>query len=335
MSETLTIQQGAEEGLKSVFRFLLEHKHVTGIFTLKKLHSNGAVGYALVTDSHDIEDCVPLYPFMPVNAAQSLSTLTLRESFSEPIVACIRPCELRAFVELVKLEQGSLKNILIMSSTCGGVYPLDMAVENTIEGHLEEYWTALQAAEIPADIRPACQGCEYFVPYHSDITVAVVGSANEQSCQLFLHTDKAREFLRDIDNSGSHNVLCKESSDTELNTQEIVAYREKRIAARGEMLSEINLEHGEIDRLLEIYGKCIGCHGCSYVCPICYCALCFFDSKVNEQNAVAYEQEMRKRGGVRVPAKTIFYHIGRLSHVSISCVGCGACTDVCPVNIPV
>ena len=38
---------------------------------------------------------------------------------------------------------------------------------------------------------------------------------------------------------------------------------------------------------------------------------------------------------MRVPAGTMFYQIGRLIHVSISCVGCGLCTDVCPANIPV
>ena len=29
------------------------------------------------------------------------------------------------------------------------------------------------------------------------------------------------------------------------------------------------------------------------------------------------------------------FHVGRLSHMSLSCVSCGQCTDVCPVSIPV
>ena len=31
---------------------------------------------------------------------------------------------------------------------------------------------------------------------------------------------------------------------------------------------------------------------------------------------------------------TIFYHLVRLFHVSMSCTGCGQCADVCPANIP-
>ena len=31
---------------------------------------------------------------------------------------------------------------------------------------------------------------------------------------------------------------------------------------------------------------------------------------------------------------TIFYHLVRLFHVSMSCTACGQCADVCPANIP-
>ena len=38
---------------------------------------------------------------------------------------------------------------------------------------------------------------------------------------------------------------------------------------------------------------------------------------------------------MRVPPGTIYYQLGRLDHIAISCVACGACSDVCPVDIPV
>ena len=37
---------------------------------------------------------------------------------------------------------------------------------------------------------------------------------------------------------------------------------------------------------------------------------------------------------MRVPPNTIYYHLGRLTHVALSCVGCGSCEDVCPADIP-
>jgi formate dehydrogenase subunit beta len=32
---------------------------------------------------------------------------------------------------------------------------------------------------------------------------------------------------------------------------------------------------------------------------------------------------------------TLLFHLTRLNHMVTSCVGCGLCTDACPVDIPV
>jgi len=73
----------------------------------------------------------------------------------------------------------------------------------------------------------------------------------------------------------------------------------------------------------------------SKVCPICYCTLCEFESPDSEYKPSNYESDLKKRGGLRVPPGTLYFQIGRLDHIAISCVGCGACEDVCPVDIPI
>ena len=40
-------------------------------------------------------------------------------------------------------------------------------------------------------------------------------------------------------------------------------------------------------------------------------------------------------GGLRLPPETLLFHIGRMLHMSLSCVSCGACEDACPTSIPV
>src|SRR4030042_2382578 len=102
---------------------------------------------------------------MPVNLAKQLSRLTLMEAATEPIAVVLRPCELRGLVELVKRIQGSLDNILFISSSCGGVYPLEMAVQGNIGESLPEYWKAVEQGELVPNTRLACQAWEYFVPY--------------------------------------------------------------------------------------------------------------------------------------------------------------------------
>ena len=50
---------------------------------------------------------------------------------------------------------------------------------------------------------------------------------------------------------------------------------------------------------------------------------------------VNYLSRAAKRGAFRFPADTLFFHLGRMSHISASCVSCGLCEDACPVDIPV
>ena len=36
-----------------------------------------------------------------------------------------------------------------------------------------------------------------------------------------------------------------------------------------------------------------------------------------------------------MPTDTLLFHLTRLNHMVISCVGCGLCAEACPNNIPV
>jgi formate dehydrogenase subunit beta len=110
---------------------------------------------------------------------------------------------------------------------------------------------------------------------------------------------------------------------------------EKRTVSRKQKFEELNLENFGIEGLVEMFGKCINCHGCRSVCPICYCDLCTFESRDLELTPLGVESELRIRGGLRVPPGTILFHIGRMTHMAVSCVGCGMCSDVCPADIPV
>jgi formate dehydrogenase subunit beta len=43
----------------------------------------------------------------------------------------------------------------------------------------------------------------------------------------------------------------------------------------------------------------------------------------------------QRKGALRVSPDTLLFHIGRASHMALSCVSCGACEDACPMDIPV
>jgi len=326
MPKALKINKSAEEGLKELLKSLMENGRIKGVLTLRKIGEYGAVNYSLVTNPDNIDSTVPLFPSMPVNVAKHLSLLTLKEAATEPIAAVLRPCELRAFVELVKREQGSLENFLLISSTCGGVYPLEMVVEGSIEKKLPQYWEAVKQGEAAPDIRLACKADEYFVPYTADMTVSLLGNKNiDEETVIFLNTEKGEGFAKAI--SGKF-------SEEELDSAMIERIRTKRKAEKEKLSDKVELKNLGIDEVTKTFSRCIGCHNCSKVCPACYCHVCFFETETSEHGPVYYETELEKMGYVSMLSDTTFYHLVRLFHVSASCTACGQCADVCPANIP-
>ncbi|MCK4234551.1 Coenzyme F420 hydrogenase/dehydrogenase, beta subunit C-terminal domain [candidate division WOR-3 bacterium] len=327
MTKVLKINKSVGEGVQELLKFLLKSGKVKGVFTLRKINDNGAVAYSLITGLDMLKDAMPFFPLMPANAGKLLSSLTVRGSVTEPVVAVVRPCELRAFIELVKRKQGSLENLLLVSSTCSGVYPLETSANGNIDKKLSQYWDAIKRNEIVPDTRPTCRGCEHFLPYTADITIALIGKKDiDNQCEIFLNTEKGQQFVDGIEG---------EFVEGKLESEEVVSMQNKRKDEKKRLFDEIGIEKFGLKGLIETFGKCIGCHGCSKVCPICYCNLCYSDSKTYEHKPSVYEIEIKRRGGLRVPPDTVSYQIGRLTHVGISCVGCGLCADVCPANIPI
>ncbi len=320
MPKALKLNKGAEECLLEFLKFLLESGKVKGVFTLEK--ADEGVVYSLITDPAALEEARPFFPLMPASAAKVLSRLTLVEAAARPIAAVVRPCELRALTELMKRKQGSLDNLLLISSTCGGVYPLEMSVDGNIEEKLPSYWEAVKKAEIASDIRPACAACEHFVPYNADITLSLIGNNAAKQCLLHLNTEKGEEFAEGFKG---------EVSGEEVESGTIDGLRSKRQTRKQEMFEELGVDSFDVNKLFE---KCIGCRNCSKVCPACYCHVCFFDSGGDEHEPNYYEAQLERNGCGQILPAPIFYQLVRLFHVSLTCIGCGQCSDVCPVDIP-
>jgi len=272
MPKVLKIDKSADEGLHDLLRFLLENGRIKGVLTLRKLNEKtGAMAYSLITDPQMLQEAQPLFPVMPHNAGQVLSSLTSKGGMEQPIAAVIRPCELRAFVELVKYHKGSLDNILTISSTCGGVYPNDMYTDGRL-GDTSEYWKAVKDGDIASDIRPCCRSCENFLPFQADMTVALIGRDDQdRQCTIFCNTQRSLEFIEGMPG---------ELNEGELGDMD--EHRDKRTEEKEKIFEEMGLESSGIEGLIDIFGRCIGCKGCRSVCPICFCQLCVFDSQDSE-----------------------------------------------------
>ncbi|MBN1504356.1 MAG: 4Fe-4S dicluster domain-containing protein [Candidatus Eisenbacteria bacterium] len=326
MPKTLTVNRGASDAVRALLRSLIEGGKVEGVFTLARVNNKG-VGYALIRDPEKIEQAEPFYPWMPSSGGKQLSRLVSLSRRPRPLAVVLRPCELRAFVELVKLEQCRRDKLVLISSTCGGVYPVETLSDGNPDDRVPRYWNGLKAGEGQPDARDSCRACKHFIPYNADLTVALVGCGDlDEKCTFFVNSEAGQACLE-----GQGGVWGQSAVETEA-TEKLAAARD---AERERQREELHLGSLGIEGLVGIFGKCVGCRSCREVCPICYCTLCDFDSAKYENEPAWFARELNSRKGVRVPPATLLFQMGRMVHMSVSCVGCGMCSDVCPVNIPV
>lgn len=311
--------------LEAFLQVLLEKEVVAAVLALRNLEDDsGKVSFSLVSKEADLSTLAPDFPAMPVNGGKVVSRFTLEGVSPNPVAVVLRPCEIRALIELVKLEQARLENLFIIGLECGGVYPFEEIVVKGDEAKLlAQYQDALRNGEIPPGIRPLCQGCDLFQPGNADIIVSMVG---RERPQLAFVTDKGIELAEKASLSLQEGEIYTSASQSLL---------EKRKVRRQELIQGMKGQVKGFAGLIDVFGKCIGCHCCSHVCPLCYCKDCFFESATFDYEPISYFERVNKKRALRAPMDTVLFHLGRMTHMGTSCVACGACEDACPVGIPV
>jgi ferredoxin len=70
--------------------------------------------------------------------------------------------------------------------------------------------------------------------------------------------------------------------------------------------------------------KCIRCYACRAACPLCYCNRC-----ITEVNCPQWIDPWP------TPLSNMEWQINRVMHMSGRCVGCGACAEACPLDLPI
>jgi formate dehydrogenase subunit beta len=289
-----------------------------------RVPSGDSFAYLLISDKSMLQNATALPPVMPVQGAKALSSLTRQGSFEKRVVAVMRPCEIRAAVELAKLEQVDLENVSFLSVDCPGALPLSEYLEDP-EG-CDELFEKAPAERDTERMRPTCRMCLEFGPTSGDLHVGLL-SGNHESAIMIAASEWGAEVLESLG-------IQSETSLEEW-SKEMEQAKSERRSERERIHNQLNAGLSEPAGLLDLFAKCIDCHNCMRVCPMCYCRQCYFDSEALQLSAENFLSRARKSGWLRLPTDTMFFQLGRMSHMISSCVSCGQCEDACPMDIDV
>jgi formate dehydrogenase subunit beta len=287
----------------------------------------------LITSPDEAGTVDPLAPVVPSSSATLLARLT-RKGSGRRIAAFLRPCEVRAFMELVKLNQASASDVVLIGMDCHGRYETRDFL-NYVGGDAcssLEFLSAIasgRGTEVTdgIDIVETCQACVRPVPEHVDLALQVIGYRVEEAVGLRALTPAGEELLG--------KLHLPESEEPSERGGAVAAIEAERAAKKTRLREEYREKTKSIGGLMEVISACVNCYNCRVACPVCYCRECVFVTDTFGHEGRQYMGWAKKRGRLRMPTDTLFYHLTRMAHMGTLCVACGQCTSACPQDIPV
>ena len=331
----------------SLLKFALESKRVDAVLAVKARDGNRYDGIpVLITNPEEIIETAGSLHCASPNIARFLKEY-LDGAFDLKVAVIAKPCDAKAIIELTKRTQINLDNLLLIGLNCTGtlaaakaktmmkvefeVDPADVVAEDIEDNKLtirlkdgtEKEKNLPELEERGYGRRENCRRCETNIPVMADIACGKWGTRDKNTTFIELCTEKGSDFIEAAIEAGYIKVEQPSSEAIETRRKKDEAARElaqqwqeKDFASFKQMSAEerFNYWFGQ-------FSRCIKCYGCRDACPICYCKDCYLEA----------DRGLVDAG--EVPPDIMFPMV-RITHVMDSCVNCGQCQDVCPMELP-
>jgi formate dehydrogenase subunit beta len=311
-----------------------------------------------VKKGQDLYDAVPVLITDPAELADTAGSLhcgtllvtnvikkRMKGLKDMKIGVTVKGCDMMALLELARRDAVNMDNVLTIGLNCGGsvspitarkmiadkfeVDPDDVHKEEIDKGQfIIEYGDEHKGISID-DLeeegygrRSNCRRCKYKIPRQADLACGnwgVIGPKAGKATFIEVCSAKGADLVNKAVAAGA------------LQTEAPI---EKGIVIRGKVENAM-LKLGDKWRAKDfgalskdLWGtiqketaRCIKCYSCIENCPVCFTI------------AEELKGDSRMIASGQVPPNPMF-HLRRFAHISDTCVNCGQCEELCPMDIP-
>jgi len=257
----------------------------------------------------------------------------------------VKGCDMMALLELAKRGAVNLDNVLTIGLNCGGsvspvsarkmigdkfgVDPDTVHKEEIDKGQfIIEYGDEHKGISIDEledegyGRRSNCRRCKYKVPRQADLACGnwgVIGPKAGKATFIEVCSDKGADLL--------NKAVAAGAVETEAPVEKGLVIRGKVEGAMFKLGDKWRAkDFGALSK--DLWGtiqketsRCIKCYSCIENCPVCFTV------------ADELKGDSRMVTSGEVPPNPMF-HLRRFAHISDTCINCGQCEELCPMDIP-
>lgn len=325
--------------ITSLLKFALESKMVDIIVAVRQGRSRYESVLSFVTEPQEVKACAGSLHFGTPGIAKNIKKYL--DTHNKKIAVVCKSCDARALIELAKIGQVNIDNIIMIGVNCTGTLApavtIDMIRKSGVDPYTLIYedidddkltFKFAQQAEKTFELseleqnglgrRNNCQRCEYPIPRMADLACGKWGLNGEKETFIELCSTKGEELFGKAVSEGIIKVRTPTEQQIKLREQEETRKIESAKKRQVEQFRDCDRDKSYWTSQLQ---ACIKCYSCRDVCPLCHCKRCVLERDVPET----------VQKGIIPPPLT--FSMIRVLHVACYCVNCGQCEDVCSADI--
>lgn len=341
--DPLTRERGESGGaVTALLTFALREGIVDAVVGVKKGADIYDARPVLITDPHEV-----------METAGSIlgGTLLLSKLFGKylkgvkdlKIAAALKGCDVMGVYEQAKRKQLNLENVLMIGLNCGGattpstlrrimsevfeVDPNSVIKESMYKGHLQiKYDGQEKDISIPKledagyGRRSNCRRCKMKIPRQADLACGQWGVREEmvgKATFVEVCSQRGAELVNGALEAGVIGSIVADASCIKARKRREEATLNLADEWRKKDFAPLSSSRERLKIMIEETSRCIKCYTCVEVCPVLFNSvgpyITAFPGKVPPEFA---------------------FHLLRYAHVADSCIDCGQCEELCPMDIP-